>query len=201
MGKLFEIKYSIFEDDKEEFSSMRLKEFESEFTDIYGMFTIIFGDNEFIPYLDEENEFPLEVRQGFSELINVYFDGLVYIVNHLEEHPFFYLKYIENSTTWLKISVEEKEILASEIEIDWNPEMNSGLKGIVTTHSDLFITPLKEKWGDVAVAKEIFKAEVTEKLFSFISEIKSVNQSVLKSKIFEEQIKYLRNNGLNIIFN
>ncbi|WPC41183.1 hypothetical protein [Clostridium sp. JS66] len=201
MSKLFEIKYSIFEDHKEELRSMSLEEFESEFTNIYGMFTLIFDGNEFIPYLDGENEFPLEVRQGFSELINEYFDGLIYIVSHLEEYPFFYLKYIENDTTWLKISVEEKKMLVSEIEIDWNTEMNNGLKGIVTTNSELFDTPLQEKWGNVEVEKDIFKAKVTEKLFSFISEIKSANQNVLKSKIFDKQIRYLRTNGLDIILN
>ncbi|WP_027625597.1 hypothetical protein [Clostridium lundense] len=201
MNKVFEIKYFIFEDDKEDFSIMSLEEFEREFTNIYGMFTVIFDGNKFISYLDEENECPLEARRVFSELINAYFDGLIYIVSHLEEYSFFYLKYIENSTTWLKFSVKETEILVSEIEINWNQEMNNGLKNIVTTHSELFNTPIQETWGDVRLKKEIFKAEVTDKLFSFISEIKSTNQNILKSKIFSEQIRYLYNSGLDIISN
>lgn len=201
MNKLFEIKYSIFEDDKEKFKSMSLEEFEDEFTNIYGMFTIISDGNKFIQYLDEENKFLLETRRMFSELINVYFDGLIYIVNHLDEYPLFYLKYIENRTTWLEVLVEEKEILISEVERDWTHEMNNGLDCIVTTQSKLFNIRTYKTWGNIRIEKEKFKSELNEKLFLFLCEIKSQNQSILKSKIFNEQIIYLYDNGIDILAN
>lgn len=99
------------------------------------------------------------------------------------------------------MNIEEKEIVVSEMEINWNQQMNNELKGIVSIQAELFNNSIQETWGNVRLEKEAFKVEITDKLYSFINEISSVNYNLLKSKIFGEQIRYLYNNGININFN
>ncbi|MFD3156332.1 hypothetical protein ACFIJ5_05650 [Haloimpatiens sp. FM7330] len=199
MNKLFEIKYSIFENHKEEFKNMTLEEFEKDYNDIYGMFTLIFDGNKFIAYLDNEEEFSLETRSVFSELIPSYFDALIYIIKNLDNFPCLFLKYIENSTTWLRLDIKETEIIASEIEIEWNNEMNTGFSNSVSKRVELFEKINEKSWGDISISKNLFKEEVIKKLYSFIQEINDVNPSLLRSRVFSKHIEFLQDNGIEII--
>ncbi len=199
MSELFKIKYSIFEDDIEEFRNMKLEEFEKEYTHIYGMFTLVFGGNQFIQYLDEEDQYPLEAKHIFSELITTYFDALIYITDHLDDFEYLYLKYIENRSTWLELHVEENEILVSSLKVGWDVEMNNELKNSVSTERGFFESPKEIEWDNVRIRKDKFKIELNESLYNFLKEIKAVNQSILSSKLFSKQLEYLHSQGKELL--
>ncbi|QHE52761.1 hypothetical protein [Pontibacillus sp. HMF3514] len=177
---MFKIKYEIFEDYKEELSEIGLSTFDKEYNQVYGPFTIIVGEHEFIPY--PSDDLPVSAKEIFSELILSHFELLNEVDRLLNNYDYVALKYIEDHWSWLEfVKVDEGLIKISELEYE-----------IIELDSLLCIN--KEflsgaKYGairEIITPKADLHHEIKKSTKMFIEEIRNVNPQLLNSKYFSK---------------
>ncbi|GKX31369.1 hypothetical protein SH1V18_38490 [Vallitalea longa] len=193
MDKEIIIAYEIFESHIDEMRNMSLKEFDKEFTDIYGNLKIAFGENEFISSMLED--VPIEVKECMSELITSYLDALICLVDKIENSDVLYLKYIENSFSWLKVKKKNNNLLFYEVNKQYIDEMNNRIRNFVLVGDDLF-TDECILWGPVRIDQALFNKKILSVVTSFVKEIKEINPILIKSNLFRKQLNFINRNGV-----
>ncbi|WP_053366297.1 hypothetical protein [Bacillus sp. FJAT-27245] len=175
---MLKVKYEIFEDYKEELKGIELSKFDEEYHQIYGLFTITIGEQDFIPY--PSGDIPLSAKKSYSELLLSHFELLNEVVKFLSEYDYVALKYIEDSWSWLEfVKMEGDLVKISELEY----EIDS-LKSLVSTDSTLLKGAKFGSIKEVSVSKEELVKEIKQTTKLFTEEIKCINPMLLKSKCF-----------------
>ncbi|MED4583638.1 hypothetical protein P9578_12705 [Brevibacillus choshinensis] len=183
MNKKIEIKYEIFEDHVEELKKITVDIFNKEFHQVYGTFTIIINNFEYIPYPPED--LPLSAKGFFSELILTHFEFLIEAVLYLEKADYLCMKYIENPFTWLEIKVKGENLLISELEIEIDP-----LNNWIHTDQSLFLNAKVGSIEDSVLTRTEFISEIQLALGRFLGEIKEINPDLLRSIYFAKLIDF-----------
>lgn len=183
MKNKFEIKYEIFEDHIEELKQINVNIFDTEFHQIYGTFTIIINDIEYIPYPPED--VPLSVKQIFSELILTHLEFLIEAVTYLETEEYLCIKYIENPFTWLEIKTWGEELSISELELDIHP-----LNNWIYTDPSFFANAKVGSIKDEKITRSVFVSKIKLVIDTFLNEIKEINHDILCSKHFAKLLEF-----------
>lgn len=173
------IKYEIFEDDVEDLRKIDLVTFDEEYSEIYGNFTVIIDEEEFIPYPSDTDS--LSDKRFYSELILTHFSLLNQVLKLINKEDYIALKYVENSTDWLEFKVKKDSLIISFLNYD---ERNIPSNRLICTNERFF---KRAKYGLIKqriVSKNNFENELKEKTSIFLEEIKRINPSILKSKSF-----------------
>jgi hypothetical protein len=185
----FEIKFEIFEDHIQEMKSMNLEEFQKKFTNIYGCFTLFFNGVEYLPYPMED--FPLETKYIYSELILTHFESLIEALELLNSNDYIAVKYIDNPWTWLEIIKEEDSLKFSEAEYE-----NDNITSWIVTDKNLLDGAKYKSFYQAQVEWAVFNRELKSKCQLLLNQINSINPDLMKSKIFNK-IKCFISDTLN----
>ncbi|GMQ57182.1 hypothetical protein AN1V17_15770 [Vallitalea sediminicola] len=182
---MFNIKFKVFDEDLNEMKVMNLEEFEREFTSIYGNYCMSVEGEGYPYYLPDKLIFS---NFEDSQLIDVHLNSLIYVVENLNKYDSFFIKYVENSVTWLLIQKQGNIILLSEIRKLYTVEMNNHLKGGYVITNKEFFNEVELIWGPISINLDEFVDEVinaTHILFKVIGEVnQQFQRSCVMNKVF-----------------
>ncbi|AIQ59281.1 hypothetical protein [Paenibacillus borealis] len=185
MYPVFEIKYELFEDQIEELRTIDIVEFDKEWHQIYGPFTVIVDGHEFIAY--PSPDMPLSAKMIYSELILTHFYLLIDACNSLNSYKYIALKYVENCWTWLEIQVDDEVLILSEK----NDEIP--YKYLIQTNKSLLENAPYGSFANIRIHKSDFVNEIRAKIVEFIKEIQAINSELLKSVYFSKLLRFCDN--------
>lgn len=176
---IFEIKYELFEDNIEELQTIDRLTFDKEWHQIYGVFTLVVGGHEFIPYPAEN--LPPSAKRIYSELLLTHFNLLIDVYNTLSTDDYVAIKYVENSWSWLEIQADDEVLTLSEL----NHEVTS-LDNLFQTDKLLLKNASFGSFSKIRINKKDFLNEIKLKTNHFIREIQGINSSLLDSNYFSK---------------
>lgn len=154
---MINIKFKVFDEDIKEMQNLSKENFQKEYTSIYGNYCMVVNNNGYpLLYPDDLIYSDLEV----SELISTHINSLITVYNNLDTYNSVYIKYVENSHSWLQVKRVNEVLYISDIVREYEDEMNNYLVDGYALLEDRFFNDVEVVWGEIKVFIDEFRQEV-----------------------------------------
>jgi hypothetical protein len=173
--KMFEIRYKISNEIKDEISDIDENSFDIEYGDIEGQFELNF--NSFRQgYVHEEIPLGRELLVSWYKILNE-------VAIKLNSNDYVAFSILETDDYWIELICKDNLLKIKKVKDNLNKR---NLQELVITK------PFKEftdyKWGQVVIGKTEFIHEVKQKTRMFIKDVISLNNKLFNSKTMQQLI-------------
>lgn len=177
---MFNIQYRIV-DDLEGLRYLSADEFNREFADIMGFFSINYNGTIEGYYHSE----PLRDDEIGNEMLTLWFEMFISVANTLPVSNYVAFREIDSFNTWQKFVKYNDEIIVSIVKDN-------------LSNSDYFITEPSERFSATSIEGIIipyyeFSEEIIKKAELFIHEIGKLNKELVKTSLFKRLEGKLQN--------
>ncbi|MFD1136571.1 hypothetical protein [Paenibacillus urinalis] len=169
---MFKIYYRIV-DDMDELKKVSRKEFDDEYADIFGFFSIRIG-NEIEGFYHDR-----ELRDGETghEMLTAWFELYLTALEGLYEFGYAAFREAGTLDSWLEFRMKDNQVQISAAKD--------------TLHNSEYILFIDEKrfeyprWRDIGIPFADFRDEIINQTKSFVDEVKSLNSELGESQLIQ----------------
>lgn len=176
---MFEIDFRVV-DDFDMLSSISMLEFDEEWTDIEGFFSLNFDGNVYGYFHDNE----LQEYETGPELLTLWFSLLLETIEQLHQNGYIALKVIETNETWLEFRIEDQFLVVSLAR----QKVNLSNEYLITEDRLYFTYP---NWKDVRITYEDFENEVRNKTLQYIAKLRDINKNLVETRVIRRLFSQL----------